>query len=377
MERRFSVEAKSFTFSVRKGNALVRLEEKRKGFGGFILLGSKCSVWLADAVEEVKGALRKEDFARTFRDEVRMLKVRTSSNKVGCFLEVAVFIEGGRKGVIRLPEGRGGWGWQRFVDELRSMGAHLDGKALPVALDVVDREVGCAVNAGEEGCTNAGVVVGAACSKSSAMEAQAHRAGLGSNLWPSLDVTLEAVRCEAQAFLAKIRAEVDRVLFFGLGLKVDASCDIKRRMGRVLSRLGLKPKILLGLKWRGRRRPLAVVSRFKTNTVGVRVSNSSSGQGEGEEEESSETAPSAASGSPEAAAVVTAVPPVAFAVIGSLEVPQSSPAMIGAGSVLMGSSQTSPELAQIVSETILTSTEAATVNLTPPELAQILYLCFK
>jgi hypothetical protein len=113
------------------------------------------------------------------------------------------------------------------------------------------------------------------------------------------------------------------------------------------------------------------MQHLKTNTVGVRVSNSSSGQGEGEEEESSETAPSAASGSPEAAAVVTAVPPVAFAVIGFLEVAQSSPAMIGVGSVLMGSSQTSPELAQIVSEMILTSTEAATVNLTPPELAKI------
>jgi hypothetical protein len=112
MERRFLVEAKSFTFLVRKGNVLVRLEEKRKGFGGFILLGSKCSVWLVDVVEVVRGALRKEDFARTFQDEVRMLKVRMGSNKAGCFLEVAVFVKGGRKGVIRLLEGHGGWGWQ-------------------------------------------------------------------------------------------------------------------------------------------------------------------------------------------------------------------------------------------------------------------------
>jgi predicted Ser/Thr protein kinase len=88
------------------------LEEKRKGFGGFILLGSKCSVWLVDVVEEVMGAQRKEDFARSFRDEVRMLKVRMGSNQAGSFLEVAVFIEGGRKEVIRLPEGHGGWGWQ-------------------------------------------------------------------------------------------------------------------------------------------------------------------------------------------------------------------------------------------------------------------------
>jgi hypothetical protein len=55
------------------------------------------------------------------------------SNKVGCFLEAAVFVEGGWKGVIRLPEGRRGWGWQRFVDELRLLMAHLVAKVLPAA----------------------------------------------------------------------------------------------------------------------------------------------------------------------------------------------------------------------------------------------------
>jgi hypothetical protein len=116
---------------------------------------------------------------------------------------------------------------------------------------------------------------------------------LGSNLWPSPNSTMEALRCLASDFLAKVRAEVDRVLFFGLGLKVDASSAIKRRMGRVLSRLGLKPKLLFELKWRGRRRPLVVVSCFKTKADVVRVLNSFLGQGEGEEEEaaSSEAAP--------------------------------------------------------------------------------------
>jgi hypothetical protein len=45
------------------------------------------------------------------RDGERVLKVRLGCNKAGCFLEVAVFVEGSRKGVIRIPEGRGGWGW--------------------------------------------------------------------------------------------------------------------------------------------------------------------------------------------------------------------------------------------------------------------------
>jgi hypothetical protein len=39
MERRFSVEAKSCSFLVNSGKLVLRLEEKRKGFGGFISLG--------------------------------------------------------------------------------------------------------------------------------------------------------------------------------------------------------------------------------------------------------------------------------------------------------------------------------------------------
>jgi hypothetical protein len=42
-----------------------------------------------------------------------------------------VFVEGGRKGVIRLPEGRGGWGWRRFIEELHPLSTHLVAKVLP------------------------------------------------------------------------------------------------------------------------------------------------------------------------------------------------------------------------------------------------------
>jgi hypothetical protein len=51
------------------------LEEKRKGFGGFISLGIKCLDWLTDTVEEALEVQRKEGFARSFHDEVRVLKV--------------------------------------------------------------------------------------------------------------------------------------------------------------------------------------------------------------------------------------------------------------------------------------------------------------
>jgi hypothetical protein len=142
MESRFSVEAKIFSFSANMGKSILRLEEKQKGFSGFISLGIKCSDWLADVVEEALGTQRKEDFSRSFRDELRVVKVRMGSNKARYFLEAAVFVEGNRKGVIRLPEGRGGWGWQHFVDELHLLMAQLVAKVSPMVPVVNARVVG-------------------------------------------------------------------------------------------------------------------------------------------------------------------------------------------------------------------------------------------
>jgi hypothetical protein len=61
--------------------------------------------------------------------------------------------------------------------------------------------------------------------------------------WSKTD---RVIRSLAMEFLAKLRTEVERILFFGLGLKIKASRDIRRRMVQALSRLGLKPKILVG-----------------------------------------------------------------------------------------------------------------------------------
>jgi hypothetical protein len=82
---------------------------------------------------------------------------------------------------------------------------------------------------------------------------------------------MEAVRSLAKDFLAKIRSKVDRIIFFGLGLKVDASSGIRRRLGRVLSRLGLKPKLLFGDKWRGRRKACGLRPRPRSLVVPARM----------------------------------------------------------------------------------------------------------
>jgi hypothetical protein len=237
MERRFSVEAKSFSFSVVSDKPVLRLEERRKGFKGFILLGVKASVWLADTVEEACETQKREDFARSLCDEVRVLKVRMGRNRAGSFLEAAVFVEGGRKGVIRLPEGRGGWGWRRFAEELRPLTAHLDTKFLPAV-----------ASAGEEGCQPSFAEVLAAPlggMKSPGMEDLASILGSWTSMGGGAGLT-QVLRSLAMEFLAKLRTEVDRILFFGLGLKIKATRDTRRRMVQVLSRLGLKPKLLIG-----------------------------------------------------------------------------------------------------------------------------------
>ena len=73
---------------------------------------------------------------------------------------------------------------------------------------------------------------------------------------------MAALRRLAMEFLGKFRAEVDRVICFGLGFRVKASRDIRKRMGWVFSRLGLKPKLHFGCKLRGRRKPRPLVEGF-------------------------------------------------------------------------------------------------------------------
>jgi hypothetical protein len=80
----------------------------------------------------------------------------------------------------------------------------------------------------------------------------------------------ELLRSQATEFLARMRAEVDRILFFGLGLKTIASRDVRKKLGRALSRLGLKHKLTLG--WRkSKSKACGLVLRPKSLVVNTRV----------------------------------------------------------------------------------------------------------
>ena len=119
MEQSFLYEAKTFCLSAKVGCPNLCLEERRKGFVGFIFVSIQCSLWLVDMVEEAIQSSVKEDFTKSYREGDKATMVHGGGNKAGRFLEVSVLAEGGCKGVIWLPEGRYGKGWRRFAGELR------------------------------------------------------------------------------------------------------------------------------------------------------------------------------------------------------------------------------------------------------------------
>jgi hypothetical protein len=123
MERRFTVEAKTF-FSTKASQ--IRLEERRKGFLGLILVDRRCAAWLAETVEEVSQLPVVVDFDKASSEGRKLLSVRGGCNKGGRFLEMVACVDDDRKGIIWIPEARSGRGWWRLVSELRSWLAALD-----------------------------------------------------------------------------------------------------------------------------------------------------------------------------------------------------------------------------------------------------------
>jgi hypothetical protein len=66
MEKRFTVEAKSFAFVVLNGASVLRLVEKRKSFLGEVVLSNQCSKWLAATLEMLLDIPEEQDFIKSF-----------------------------------------------------------------------------------------------------------------------------------------------------------------------------------------------------------------------------------------------------------------------------------------------------------------------
>jgi hypothetical protein len=119
MEQSFSFEAKTFCLSAKVGCPNLHLEERRKGFVGYIFVTIQCSSWLVDTVEAAIQSRVKKEITKSYREGDKAMMVHRGGNKARRFLEVSILAEGSRKGVIWLPEGRFGRGWRRFAGELR------------------------------------------------------------------------------------------------------------------------------------------------------------------------------------------------------------------------------------------------------------------
>ena len=84
------------------------------------------AAWLVETVEEASRSLVVVDFNKASSEGRKSLSVRGACNKGGMFLEVVALVDDDRKGIIWIPEARSGWGWRRFMSELRSWLAALD-----------------------------------------------------------------------------------------------------------------------------------------------------------------------------------------------------------------------------------------------------------
>jgi hypothetical protein len=65
LERHFFVKAKTFLFSVVEGKSVLRMEERRKGFLGVVLLGLQCTDWVVAVVKEALQSQGVEDFVKS------------------------------------------------------------------------------------------------------------------------------------------------------------------------------------------------------------------------------------------------------------------------------------------------------------------------
>jgi hypothetical protein len=91
--------------------AVVRLEERRKGFAGVVSLSLPCAVWLVATLKVTLRNTGMNNFVKSFQEDQQVLIVCLGENRADCFLELVVYAEGGRQGLTLLPKGREERGW--------------------------------------------------------------------------------------------------------------------------------------------------------------------------------------------------------------------------------------------------------------------------
>ena len=64
-----------FFFLVKEGKSVLCLEERRKDYVGFLLLGFQCSASLVATIEEAVRSLDKAYFVKSYREDAKVLMV--------------------------------------------------------------------------------------------------------------------------------------------------------------------------------------------------------------------------------------------------------------------------------------------------------------
>jgi hypothetical protein len=114
----FFVESKTFELSVLAGGSILRLVERRNEISRVMMVGKYCVEWLKKAMERMVLLDEDQPFTESSRDGNKAFFAQRGVNRAGCFLELAEYAMGGRKGLIIVPEGRDKRGWKRFAEEL-------------------------------------------------------------------------------------------------------------------------------------------------------------------------------------------------------------------------------------------------------------------
>uniref|UniRef100_A0A2N9F7C8 Reverse transcriptase domain-containing protein n=1 Tax=Fagus sylvatica TaxID=28930 RepID=A0A2N9F7C8_FAGSY len=115
----FRIDSKLFTLGFDGGRAdPYHIMENKGPIQGSIWLGRKGLHWALGELRKLKHSPSSRSGIFHFkRDGYRTLEFSCLSNRGGCFVELSEYHGGTQHGSIRIPEGRRGEGWARFVTE--------------------------------------------------------------------------------------------------------------------------------------------------------------------------------------------------------------------------------------------------------------------
>lgn len=84
-----------------------------------ISLSGSSALWVEKMAEECLDFFQREGFFRKLRMDNKVLNIQCQVNSKGCFLQLAEFGNGRRRGFLVIPEGSKGNVWEGFAYYIR------------------------------------------------------------------------------------------------------------------------------------------------------------------------------------------------------------------------------------------------------------------